>query len=191
MRIWSYVERPGGRGPGEEAHVFPCGDVLEDCKDDVNNVEHDDDQQHDGRHYLDDTSGSILDPKLTKEARQEEIEAIHDMIVYRKVPIALCLEETGKRPIGTRWVDTNKGNKLCLKIRSRLVAQEINRSKLPELFTATPPLEFVKYFISLCASSQWTSQPTPIMSTEEIDVRFQNFDNIQKFNNLLCKMNNF
>ena len=44
------------------------------------------------------------------------------MGVYRKVPIRMCVEETGKRSIGTRWVDTNKGDKMNPKIRSRLVA---------------------------------------------------------------------
>ena len=75
----------------------------------------------------------------------------------------MCLAETGKRPIGTRWVDTNKGDKLNPKIRSRLVAQEINRSNMPELFAATPPLEFIKFLISMCASSQWSSRPTRLM----------------------------
>ena len=67
------------------------------------------------------------------------------------------------RPIGTRWVDTNKGDKANPKIRSRLVAQELNRSKMPELCAATPPLEFIKFLISLCATSQWTSRPARLM----------------------------
>ena len=112
------------------------------------------------RYFWDDTSGEVLDPRLTQAARAEEVEAIRNIGVYRKVPITQCLKETGKRPIGTRWVDTNKGDKLKPKVRSRLVAQEINRHDMPELFAATPPLEYIKYLISLCASSQWTNSPT-------------------------------
>ena len=59
--------------------------------------------------------------------------------------------------------DTNKGDKDKPKIRSRLVAQELNRFKCPELFAATPPIEFIRYLISRCASSQWTTSPTRIM----------------------------
>ena len=40
-----------------------------------------------------------MDTQLTKAARREEIKEIHDMKVYMKVPIKMCLDETGKRPI--------------------------------------------------------------------------------------------
>lgn len=78
----------------------------------------------------------------------------------------MCVAETGKKPIGTRWVDTNKVDATNPKVRSRLVAQEINRSKMPELFAATPPLEYIKYLISLCASSQWSKNPTRLMISD-------------------------
>ena len=29
--------------------------------------------------------------------------------MYGKVPFSQCLEKTGKPPIGTRWVDINRG----------------------------------------------------------------------------------
>ena len=70
------------------------------------------------------------------------------MKVYIKVAIEQCLKETGKRPIGTRWVDTNKGDKIKPKIRSRLVAQELKRDKQPELSAATPPVEYIRYLVS-------------------------------------------
>ena len=78
--------------------------------DDLNMIQHDEDGNP-GYHYWDDTSGAVLDPALTKEARKEEIQAIRRMTVYKKVAIAMCLAETGRRPIGTRWVDVNKGDK--------------------------------------------------------------------------------
>ena len=60
-------------------------------------------------------------------------------------------------------MDTNKGDRDHPKIRSRLVAQEINRLKQPELFAATPPVEYIRYLLSRCASSQWTKRPTRVM----------------------------
>ena len=33
---------------------------------------------------------------------------LHKQRVYNKVPLQQCLHETGKQPIGTRWLDTNK-----------------------------------------------------------------------------------
>ena len=74
-------------------------------------------EQEDWRKCWDDLSGEQLDTKLTREARHEEVEAIHSMKVYVKVSIDQCLEEAGKRPIGTRWVVTNKGDKIKPKIR--------------------------------------------------------------------------
>ena len=86
----------------------------------VNHVQHDEEEW---KAYWDDISGEKMDSDLTKAARAEEVEGIHKMKVYQKVPISMCLDETGKRPIGSRWVDTNKGDKSKPQIRSRLVAQ--------------------------------------------------------------------
>ena len=46
--------------------------------------------------------------------------------VYTKVPISECMKNIGKQPIGTRWVDVNKGDSIHQEYRSRLVAQETN-----------------------------------------------------------------
>ena len=105
--------------------------------------------------YWGDVSGEELDTTLTVAARRDEVEAIHTMGVYVKVPIAQCLEETARRPVGTRWIDTNKGDLDNPKVRSRLVAQEVAIGKIPELFAATPPIEYLRYLVSCCASSQW------------------------------------
>ena len=43
-------------------------------------------------------------------------------------------DETGKAPIGVRWVDINKGDKVHPEYRSRLVAKEINKGKRDALF---------------------------------------------------------
>ena len=57
----------------------------------------------------DETSGALLDPVKVKEARKTEMKTYSEMKVYTKVPIQQCYDETGKEPIGTRWVDVNRG----------------------------------------------------------------------------------
>ena len=69
-----------------------------------------------------------------------------------KVPISKCIERTGKPPIGTRWVDINKGDNVHPEYRSRVVAQEINVEKREDLFAATPPLESMKLLLSLAVT---------------------------------------
>ena len=56
---------------------------------------------------------------------------------------------TGKKPIGTRWVDVNKGDEDNPEYRSRLVAKEINTGKMEGIFAATPPLEAKKCLLSM------------------------------------------
>ena len=72
--------------------------------------------------------------------------------VYEKLPIEECWKETGKAPIGVKWVDTNKGDKERPEYRCRLVAKEIKKDKREDLFAATPPLEAKKMLFSLWAS---------------------------------------
>ena len=57
-------------------------------------------------------------------------------------------------------------------VKSRLVAQEINQFKQPELFAATLPVECIRYLISCCASSQWTSRPARVMTQDVIKTHF-------------------
>merc|ERR1712163_70814 len=61
-------------------------------------------------------------------------------------------DKTGKAPIGTRWVDVNKGDSVHPEYRSRLVAQEINTGKREDLFAATPPLEAKKILMSMAVT---------------------------------------
>ena len=60
--------------------------------------------------YWDDANGGYLNPKLVRQARQEEINEIHNYKVYEKRPIKECLEVAGKKPMAIRWVDTDKGS---------------------------------------------------------------------------------
>ena len=69
-----------------------------------------------------------------------------------KVPEEECWRNTGKKLIGTRWVDVNKGDDEHPEYRSRLVANEINTGKMEGLFAATPPLEAKKCLMSMAVT---------------------------------------
>ena len=54
----------------------------------------------------------VLDQKLVKKARAEEMEEFKKHNVYTKVPIEEAWEAMKKAPIGVRWMDVNKGDKV-------------------------------------------------------------------------------
>lgn len=58
----------------------------------------------------DDVSGARLSPIAVKKARMEEIEYIHKMNLYQKIPISECHQRTKKGSIPVRWIDINKGD---------------------------------------------------------------------------------
>ena len=99
--------------------------------------------------FWDDITGQELKTDLVRQARKEEMLEFQKHDVYTKVPIAECLGTTGKKPIGVRWVDVNKGDSSKPKYRSRLVAKELNLDKREDLFAATPPVEAKKLLLSL------------------------------------------
>ena len=102
--------------------------------------------------YIDDVSGCILDPKLVRQARLEELQEIHSFKCYQKVPISERIQVTGKKPIGCRWSDTYKGDEKAPKYRSRLCAKEFRASDPLKdgCFAATPPLEALRLLLSMC-----------------------------------------
>ena len=91
--------------------------------------------------------------------------------MYVKVPIQECWDETGKQPIGTRWVDVNKGDDINPEYRSRLVAQEVKTSKNDELFAATPPLEAKKMLLSMAVTEGIGFGKGYVKKVDFIDVR--------------------
>ena len=72
--------------------------------------------------------------------------------LYEKRPVEEYIKTTGKRPIGVRWVDINKGDAVNPEYRSRLVAKGIKRNKREDLFAATPPLEAEKSLFSMAVT---------------------------------------
>ena len=81
----------------------------------------------------DDVTGAALNPNLVREARQKEMEYFQKMGVYKKVPRSKCFQQTGKGPIGVRWIDVNKQDEEDPLYRSRLVAKDFNNYKDPDL----------------------------------------------------------
>ncbi len=71
----------------------------------------------------DDVSNDELNHEGVLKARTEEMHEFHKHGVYTKVDVQECWDETGKGPIGVRWIDVNKGDKDHTKYRSRLVAK--------------------------------------------------------------------
>ena len=65
----------------------------------------------------------------------------------------MCWATTGKGPIGTRWIDINKGDEANPDHRSRLVAQQVKyHSKEKNIFAATPPLEAQKLLFAMAVT---------------------------------------
>jgi hypothetical protein len=105
----------------------------------------------DSGQYWDDLKGEVLDPGLARKARQEEMEVFRMRDVYEIVPRSSVPK--GKRVIGVRWVETNKGTADQPKVRSRLVAQEFARGKTPEdMYAPTPSLMATRWLVSEAAS---------------------------------------
>ena len=71
---------------------------------------------------------------------------------YDKVPIDECWRVSGKGPIGSRWIDINKGDDENPEYISRLIAKTINQSPSDEMFAATPPLEAKKMLFSMAVT---------------------------------------
>ena len=76
------------------------------------------------------------------------------MQVYTRVPRAMQ-KMKGRKVIGVRWVDVNKGDSESTDMRSRLVGQEFNTGKNDELCASTPPLESLRFVIS--SATTWSS----------------------------------
>ena len=117
-------------------------------------------KQEDGTAYAwDDVSGNELDPKLTLQARMEEMEEFKKHGVYHKVREEVCWAVTGKRSIGTRWIDINKGDESKPEYRSRLVAQQVKyNSKEKNIFAATSPLETQKLLFSMAVTEGFVTR---------------------------------
>ena len=78
----------------------------------------------------------------------------NSMGVYEYATIGECYKMTGKQPIGTRWIDVNKGDSQRPNYRSRLVAKEYKVDVRPDLFAATPPTECLRLLLSKASENK-------------------------------------
>ena len=87
---------------------------------------------------------------MVSDAVKEELAFMRGLQVYHEVPESYS-DESGLKPIGTRWMYTNQGDAANPFVRARLVAQETKRvSELTledaiRAFAAAPPLESIKF----------------------------------------------
>merc|ERR1711994_439318 len=58
----------------------------------------------------DDVKHRPLDPKLVQDARGVEMQYVKEHRVYGYATIEECRKVTGREPVDTRWIDTNKGD---------------------------------------------------------------------------------
>ena len=100
----------------------------------------------------DDVKNKELNIKQVEAARQEELRYIRKSNLYKKVPRAKCYEATGRAPIKSGWIDTNKGDQETPNYRSRWVGKEYNNGPGEDLFAATPPLEALRMLVAMLAA---------------------------------------
>ena len=124
--------------------VMSVGELFDMGKDDLHEC-------HGDAEAFDDVTNEPLRPELVIAARAEELKYFEDMEVYEYATLDECMQVTKRPPIGTRWIDINKGDAINTNYRSRLVAKEYKVDIRPELFAATPPTECLRLLLSKAA----------------------------------------
>ena len=87
----------------------------------------------------DDVKGGPLPAHLVHAARVKELKYLQDMKVYEYASVADAIRCTGRRPLGLKWIDTNKGDPKTPNLRSRLVCTEVRPKGVDAIFSAIPP----------------------------------------------------
>jgi len=104
--------------------------------------------------FWDEVTGERLPPELVRASREEELTFMEEWDVWEVVPISYCVKVTGRRPLGGRWVDVNKGDARHPVIRCRYVAKDIAFKKNDDFFSATPPLEALRFLLGHVANQR-------------------------------------
>ena len=108
--------------------------------------------------YKDEYTGDELPHKLVRDAMIEELQYFN-RIVWEPVPVQDAKADSEDfRPIRTRWVISNKGDRQNPDIRARLVACEVAHSRNDSYYASTPPLEAKRLLFSIMASTRKDSQ---------------------------------
>ena len=116
-----------------------------------------------GLDFIDDLTGEPLEKETLIAARKLEMDFFKKRGVYRKV-----LRQQWMKTISTRWIDTNKGDDQRKDYRARLVGRELKAAtgRRDDVFAATPPLESLRFVLSLAASNRWSHKPYLVMATD-------------------------
>ena len=85
-------------------------------------------------------------------ARCEEMIYFKKKDDYTTVLLPAVGEETGKAPVGVRWVDVNKRDDDIPNYQSILVAKHIRRKEEDTIFAPTLPLEDLRALLGLAAT---------------------------------------
>ena len=111
--------------------------------------------------FKDEMTGQVLKDSFVLEARAIEVDFFDKKGVWIKVPRRRAFEKTGKPPISTRWLDTNKGDEENPNNRSRFVARQMKRLDRSgeTYFAPAPPLEALRTVISLTMTRCGQHQP--------------------------------
>jgi hypothetical protein len=136
-----------GRQPGAPSVEVHCGEASGRVRDEEEEL-----AAWPAAAVYDEITGATLPPGLVRQARAEEVKFMLDWGVWERALVSDCWHETGKAPIGSKWVDVNKGDAANPLIRSRFVVKEIATYKTDDFFTATPPLEALRLLLALAAS---------------------------------------
>ena len=98
--------------------------------------------------FIDEVSGKPLETSKVEAALFLNILILLRGTIYG-LPIQEAWDVTGKGPISSRWIDLDKGDLNKPNYRSRLVIQEVRHSGIDAMFAATPPLESLRFLLSL------------------------------------------
>ena len=103
----------------------------------------------------DDVHGDELNMKLMRKERKEEIDYMKFRGIWEICDEDEAWQETGRGPVSTKWVGTNKGATEEPLVRCRLVARDFRKKgekDREDLFAATPPLETIRILLSKAAT---------------------------------------
>ena len=122
-----------------------------------------------GDYAWDDVNNMELPMEAVREARKEEITYMKNK-TFKVVKKAEAYERTGKAPISTKWVDTDKSHGVGeLRVRSRWVARDFKtrgEKDREDLFCATPPLELLRFLLSRQATRRRDGKERKTMFTD-------------------------
>ena len=110
-----------------------------------------------GRLYYDATAGAELAERRVMSARFEELEEFERRDAYAKVLAGEALEKAREKPISARRVDVSMGDDRAPEYRSRLVAREVKRSQVDNVFAEMPPLGTKRELCPLAAGGRTES----------------------------------